>query len=778
MPTKPFRGRIAVDVRDSVPDWGPFLPPQAKEGAPNVLYVVWDDTGIGAWDIYGGLIRMPNLQRIAKTGVRFTNWHTTALCSPTRSCLLTGRNATRNNMACITEGANGFPGLSGVVPPENGMLSEILLENGYSTFCVGKWHLTPTTEESMGGSRRTWPLSRGFDRFYGFLGGETNQWYPSLVQDQGHVEQPYMPDEGYHLSKDLGERAKRFIADVQESAPGKPWFCYLSFGANHAPHQAPKEWIDQYRGVFDMGYEKYREIVLENMKKLGIMPENVELSPINPWGTDVIIEGDLVRPWDSLNDGEKRLFARMAEAYAGMSSYTDHQLGLLLDHLESSGALENTIVVVVSDNGASGEGGPNGSVNENRFFNGYPDSLEDNLAMLEELGGENTYNHYPTGWAWAFNTPFKLFKRYSLEGGIADPFVIAYPKRWKPKKLGGHIRHQYHHAVDVVPTILELCGIEPPARIKGAAQSEFDGVSMVPSIEDASAASGRITQIYTMLGTRALYHDGWKVVARHGALTGTGHFMEDPWELYHVAEDRAESVDLSAQHPDKLRELVAMWYAEAGRNQALPIDDRTPLEQLGLERPTTVPPQDRYVYYPGVSEIPESISANIRGRSFALGASLREVVPGDAEGVIFAQGSRFGGQTLFVQNGKVIYVYNFLGIEEQRLEWSAPLPKGRVSIGVVFTKKGLTPEKVPHGDVEMYVNKKSVAKGTMRTQLGHFSLSGDGLAVGRDTGDAVSRSYRAPFVFRGGVFEFVAIDVSGAPTRDLEREFAALLARD
>ncbi|UJR82920.1 Hypothetical protein I5071_49850 [Sandaracinus amylolyticus] len=773
-----FRGKIDIDIRRSEPDWRPYLPPSAKPGAPNVLYVVWDDTGIGAWDIYGGLIRMPNLQRIAKSGIRFTNWHTTALCSPTRSCLLTGRNATRNNMACITEGAQGFPGLSGVIPPENGFLSEILVEHGYSTFCIGKWHLTPSTEEMLAASRRTWPIGRGFERFYGFLGGETNQYYPDLVLDQGPIDPPATPEEGYHLSSDLCDRAIQLIADTSTIARDKPWLCYLSFGANHAPHQVPKEWVDRYAGVFDMGYEKYRELVLANMKKLGIVPQNTELSPINPWAApDVIAENDLVRPWESLTEGEKKLFSRMAETYAAFSTYTDHQLGRVLDFLESTGQLENTIVVVVSDNGASGEGSPNGSVNENRFFNGWPDSLDDNLKALDQLGSPSTYNHYPTGWAWAFNTPYKMFKRYSFEGGTADPFVISWAKGIDPKKYGGQLRDQYCHAVDVVPTILDLVGIEPPRAIKGATQSRIDGLSLVPAIRDAKSASPRTTQMYSMLGTRALYHDGWKVVAKHGAISGKGKFLDDAWELYHVASDRSERIDVAEKHPEMLRALVALWYAEAGLNHALPLDDRTAAEILGIERPSIAKVSNRAVYYPGMSEVPEEVAIRLRNRSFVIGASLRDVTKG-CEGVIVSQGSRFGGHTLFVQNGKLVYLYNFLGIEQFRFESSDPFPTGRVTIGVKFDKTGENPKYVANGNLELRINKKVVAKGTMRTQPGAFSLTGEGLNVGKDRGDPVSSSYRSPFTFRNGIIEFVAFDTSGEPERDLERDFAAMLSRD
>ena len=772
---KTFKGTISLDVRDSRPDWTPFLPPQAQDDAPNVVYIVWDDVGLAAFSCFGShIVETPTMDRLADMGIRFSQWHTTALCSPTRASLLTGRNCHRNGMACIVEGANGFPGMSAVIPPENGSLAEILRDNGYSTYAIGKWHLSPDTETHQAASRRTWPTGRGFDRFYGFLGGETNQWYPDLVHDNHDVEQPYMPEEGYHLSKDLADTAIRFIADTKQADPDRPFFLYYAPGATHAPHHAPKEWIEKYRGKFDAGYEQYRVDAWKRMLEMGILPEGTELSEINPWNTDVINAVDLVHPWDSLSDDQKRLFARMAEVYAAYLSYTDHEIGRLLDYLEEAGEIDNTVFVVVSDNGASGEGTPHGSVNENKFFNNWPDDLDENLANIDKLGSPDTYNHYPTGWAWAFNTPFKMFKRFSLEGGIADACIIAHKST--TGAVGGQIRHQYHHAVDVMPTILDICGIEAPQKVAGVPQSHIDGVSMLPSIKDAAVESARVTQYYAMLGTRAIYHDGWKAVARHGALTGKGKFEDDTWELYHIESDRTECHDLSAEHPDKVAEMVKVWHEEAAKNDVLPLDDRTAREQLTLWRPGPKE-RDRYIYKPGTAPVPESVAVNIRGRSFAIGAELHDVT-GDVEGVIFAHGSRFGGHALFVKDGHVHYVYNFLGFDEQRVTSPSRLPNGHVSLGMAFEKTGENPKFVPNGKVTLHVNGETVAEGTMRTQPGKFTLSGDGLCIGYDSADPVCPDYAPPNLFGGGRIGFVAVDVSGEPVIDLEKEFHALLARD
>ncbi|NNM59510.1 MAG: arylsulfatase [Legionellales bacterium] len=775
---KPFQGTINVDVRHSTPDWTPYLPPKAPDNAPNILYIVWDDVGIAGFSCFGNpIIETPNLDRIAQMGLRYTNWHTTALCSPTRSCLLTGRSAHRNNMACITEGANGFPGLSALIPPENGMLSEILVEQGWATYAIGKWHLSPDIESTVASTRRSWPLGRGFERFYGFIGAETNQWYPDLTQDNQLIDQPYLPKDGYHLSKDLTDKAISYIADVKQCAPKKPWFIYLAYGATHAPHHAPQEWIDKYKGKFDMGYEKFRELTLEKMKALEIVPENTELSPLNPWPVnEVIIEGDYVRPWETLSLDEKKLFCKMAEVYAGYLSYTDHEIGRLLDYLEETKQLENTIFVSVSDNGASAEGSPNGSVNENKFFNNWPDDLQENLKNIDKLGSPDTYNHYPTGWAAAFNTPYKMFKRYSLEGGIADACIISWPKAMK--EVAGQVRDQYHHATDIMPTILNLCGITPPNQIKGVSQSSFDGVSMAYTFDKPDAPDQRKTQYYAMLGTRAIYHDGWKAVARHAPLSGKGNFHSDEWELYHVENDRTEMHNLADKHPDKLRELIDLWFIEAGKHNVLPLDDRSPFEQMSLERPSEAEiTRDRFIYYPNTSPVPNNIAVDLRGRDFLTVIKLDEVND-DVNGIIFAQGSRFGGQVLFIQHRKLIYINNFIGIEEQVIQSNELLPTGNVNIELLFKKESMDERYTTHGKLKMFVNEKPVAEGALKIQPGKYSLAGEGLCIGFDNADPVSKQYDVPFPFKGGVIKFVAFDVSGKPISNLTHDFARLMARD
>jgi arylsulfatase len=780
--TKRFGGSINVDIRDSAPDWGPFEPPTAPEGAPNVVYVVLDDVGFSALESYGGPIPTPNIDRIVNAGVRYTQFHTTALCSPTRSCLLTGRNHTRNSMACITEAASGFPNASGTVPPENGMLPEILGEAGWNTYMVGKWHLCPTDEMNLAATRRNWPSGRGFERWYGFLGAETNQWYPDLVYDNHLVDQPTLPEDGYHLTEDLTDKALEFIRDAKAIAPEKPFFLYYSPGACHAPHHAPKEWIERFNGQFDEGYEAIREKTLARQKELGIVPADTELSPVNPIGTTETRTGpdgqsfpelDTVRPWDTLDDDEKHLFSRMGEVYAGFLAHADDQIGRLLDYLEETQQLENTMIVLVSDNGASGEGGPNGSVNEMKFANGVRDDIAQNLAMIDELGGPNTYNHYPTGWAMAFNTPFKMWKRYEFNGGTSDPCVISWPAGIKAR---GEVREQYCHAIDLVPTILDVLDLDTPETIKGHTQSPIDGVSIRGTFDDDAAPSGRRTQFYSMLGSRSIWHEGWKAVTTHPVIAGWSHFNDDTWELYHTDVDRAELHDLAGEQPDKLRELVNIWFAEAGANQAFPLDDRSVIEIFNTPRPQLSKPRDRYVYNPGDAPVGEWQGVNTRNRSFVIEAVV-DIPAAGAEGVMFAFGTRFGGHALYVKDGRLHYVNNFVGAQEQMVVGTQDVPTGEnLILSASYEKTGMEPTHAT-GTLSLYHGDQKVGEGPVKTQLGYFAIAGSALYVGRQDGEPVTDDYpgESPHTFTGGDLKLVAVNVSGEPFTDIELHAEMLL---
>jgi arylsulfatase A-like enzyme len=781
--SKEFNGVVNVDIRDSTPDWEPFLQPQAPEGAPNVLMIVWDDVGYGAMDMFGGPIETPNMRRISDAGIRYANFHTTALCSPSRSSLLNGRNATSNNMACITEASAGFPGFSARIPFENGTIAEVLNERGWNTYAIGKWHLTPGEETDMSSWKGRWPLGRGFERFYGFLGGESSQWYPDLVYDNHLVDPPYSPEEGYHLSKDLVDRSIRFIRDSKAVAPDKPWFTYFCSGCAHAPHHVFKEWADKYRGRFDMGYEAIRADILARQKEMGLLPPDTELSPINPHGEPERTgpEGqpwpqlDFVRPWDSLNEDEKRLFVRMAEVYAGFVSYTDHEIGRLLDYLEESGQLDNTIIVVVSDNGASGEGGPNGSFNENKFFNNVPDSVEENLARINELGGPRSYNHYNTGWAWAFDTPFPYWKRFAgYEGGVADPCVVSWPKGIHSR---GETRHQYLHAVDIVPTIYELVGMEPPVVLKGYTQSPIEGESFAATFSNPDGP-GRQTQFYSMLGQRALYQGGWLACTLHPPLSGWGGFDKDVWELYHLAEDRTQSRDLAASEPELLEKMKGLWFYYAGIYKGLPLDDRTPREILASPRPQPSEPRNRYVYYPDTSDVPESVAVNVRRRSFTIAAGVT-IEAADAHGVLFSHGGAGGGHTLYLKDGRLHYVYNWLGERIQKVSSDRHTPKGKHVLSAEFLKTGDDGETASStGTLRLFVDNEVVGEAEIMTQPGTFALSGEGVSIGRDSGSSVSPDYDPPYEFEGGKIDRIAIDVTGDPLVDHEKEVLAYLARD
>jgi arylsulfatase len=778
---KPFKGVVNVDIRDSVPDWEPYTQPIAAEGTPNVLYIVLDDVGYSAMQPFGGMIETPNINRIAEQGLTFTNFHTTALCSPTRSCLMTGRNHTTNGMASITEASSGFPSSNGHIPFECGTIAEVLGERGWNTYMTGKWHLTAEDEMNLASRKTQWPVGRGFERFYGFLGAETNQWYPDLVYDNHPVEQPYSPEEGYHLTIDLTDRALSFIRDAKAIAPDKPFFLYYCPGACHAPHHVPKEWADKYKGKFDMGYEAYRELVFERQKKMGIVTDKAELSPINPYIDEKGPDGqgwpelDTVRPWDSLSDDEKRLFCRMAEVYAGFLSHADHEIGRLLDHLEESGELENTLIVLVSDNGASGEGGPNGSVNENKIFNGLPDRIEEALPFLDDLGTPKTYNHYPTGWACAFNTPFKLWKRYSnWEGGTADPMIVSWPKRIT--KSG--VRRQYTHAIDIVPTVYECLGVDPPEVVKGYTQHPIEGISFAATFDDPEAKTEKQTQFYSMGGTRAIWHQGWKASGvSPGAPDMWAGYERQRWELFDTENDPSECHDLAAENPDKLQDLIGLWWHEAGRYQALPLENRNAVEILTTERPQLSKPRDRYVYYPGGSEIPESVAPNIRNRSYTIGVEAT-IETEEAGGVLFAQGARFGGHALYVKDGKLKYVYNFVGLQEQVVESEDTIPTGRHVFSASFEREG---DGMPaEGTLALHVGTDVVGKGTIKTQPGKFSLAGEGLNIGKDGGEPVTDDYPgdSPWPFVGGTIVKAVIDVSGEAFVDLAVEAAAAFARD
>ena len=775
-PERPFPGVIGRTADESSPAWP--RPTRPKDDAPNVLIVVLDDTGFGQLGCYGSPIETPAFDAIAESGLRFSNMHTTALCSPSRSCIVTGRNHHANGMAAITELATGYPGYNGVVPFENGLLSEMLVEHGYSTFMVGKWHLTPSNQETAVGPYDRWPLGRGFQRFYGFLGGDTSQWHPELVYDNHQVEPPRTPDEGYHLTEDLVDRAIEFVADAKQVDPGKPFYLHLCFGATHAPHHAPKEWADRYAGVFDDGWEAYRERTFARQKEIGIVPADAELSRHDPD----------VPEWEFLSPDARRLSSRMMEVFAGFLSHTDHHLGRLLDFLRELGQLDNTLVMVISDNGASAEGGPTGTTNEAQFFNNAQEPLEESLARIDEIGGPTTFNHYPWGWTWAGNTPFRRWKRETYRGGACDPFIVSWPARIRSR---GEVRSQYAHIIDMVPTVLDLLDIEPPATIRGVTQSPLHGVSFADALDDAEAESRRRTQYFEMLGHRAIYDDGWRAVcpwpgpsfAEAGA--GFGQPIsadtlvtldETGWELYHVAEDFAENHDVAADHRDRLIKLIATWYVEAGKYGVLPIDGSGLARMVG-EKPLVAPLRDSYTYYPGTQSIPFFAGPRVLNRPHSITAEV--VIPdAGAEGVLLSQGTAAGGYSLFVKDRRLHYVHNYVGRSLHSVASDAPITPGEHELRFEFEPTGapdMDHGRGAPGRLQLYVDGALVgnAEAPVTTP---FILNPGALTCGANPGSPVTPDYTSPFRFTGTLRK-VTVDVSGDLIHDPEAELRAHLGR-
>ncbi|MGB7050898.1 MAG: arylsulfatase, partial [Acidimicrobiales bacterium] len=629
METQSFEGVIGDDWRESTP-WWPEVP-RPPEGAPNVLLIVLDDVGFAQLGCYGSDIATPTIDGLAQRGLRLTNFHTTALCSPTRACLLTGRNHHRNGLGRVADLAMGYPGYNGEVPRENGFLSEILRAQGYATYAVGKWHLTPDDETNMAAPRHSWPLARGFDRWYGFHGGETHQFVPALYHDNHSVLPPRSIEEGYHLSADLADRAIADLGDLRAVDVDRPFFLYFCTGACHSPHHAPREWIERYGGHFDGGWDRWREATFARQQAAGFFPPGTEMAPRPHW----------VPAWDELPAREQRVAARFMECFAGFLSYTDAQLARLFTFLAQTGDVDNTLVLLVSDNGASSEGGPSGSINDNRLENMDPAGPDELARRIDELGGPSAHNNYPWGWTMAGNTPFKRWKREVHEGGVADPCIVSWPDR-----LGGSggIRHQFTHAVDVLPTVLELIGVDPPPTIEYVPQTPLDGISFAPLLAaDGEALPGhRATQYFEMLGSRAIYHDGWKAVTYkplgplyNDGLSWNAPFSEDRWELYHVANDPTEVHDLAEREPDRLADLVERWWVEARSNQVLPLDNRV-LHTIVNPKPDRRTPRLRFTYYPGTSSVPETVAANVKNRSHVIEADLTVDERGVADGVVLA----------------------------------------------------------------------------------------------------------------------------------------------
>jgi arylsulfatase A-like enzyme len=735
-----------------------------------VLLVVLDDVGFAQLGCYGSDIETPVMDGLAAHGVRLCNFRTTALCSPTRACLLTGRNHHRSGMGRVAELAIGYPGYWGRPPRENGYLSEILRAHGYATYAVGKWHLTPEDETHMGAPRDTWPLGRGFDRWYGFHGGETHQFVPALYHDSHAVRPPARLEEGYHLTTDLADRAIEFIGDLRAVEPGRPFLCYFATGACHSPHQAPSEWVERYRGRFDRGWDQWRERVHGRQLEMGVLPPGTRLSPRPPW----------VRAWDDLDDPARAVAARFMECFAGFLSHTDAEIGRVLAFLEDLGELDDTMVVVVSDNGASAEGGPDGSINDVRLTNLDPASAGELFERIDEIGGPASHNNYPWGWTMAGNAPFKRWKREVHHGGVAAPCIV----RWgRLSQSAGGVRHQFTHAIDVLPTVLELAGIDPPEVIDHVPQTRLDGTSFAYLLGASGGEEDErhVTQYFEMFGSRAIYHRGWKAVAYHpigpiyeDGLDPNAPFDDDRWELYNLRTDLAEVTDLADARPDLVGELVELWWREAERNQVLPLDNRV-LWTLVNPKPTTRTEPTNARYFAGGAQVPEAVALDVRGRSHSLSVVV-DVPPGVIpEGVLLALGSVLGGWSFHVLDGRLRYVHNLYGKELHTVRSEETIGPGRHQLSADVEMDSADPASLG-ATVALRCDGRQVGSGRVeRFTRSGFNGVGAGLLCGAEWGPAVGEGYSAPFPFNGIVVR-AEVETRGPARRDPLAELSAILS--
>ena len=751
-----FGGTIAR-YRADAEAWWPE-PARPAAGAPNLVTVVLDDVGFAQLGCYGSDIETPNLDRLAEHGLRYRNFHTTALCSPTRACLLTGRNHHSVGIGRVTDLATGFPGYDGRIPPSAGMLPELVVPHGYAAYAVGKWHVTPDEDLHLGAPRSTWPLGRGFERFYGFFGGETNQFEPALTYDNHRVAPPRSAADGYHLSEDLADRAIEFVADLRHVQPDQRFALHLAFGACHSPHQAPDRWREHYRGRFDHGWDRWRTETLGRQHALGVVRGDVELSPRPDW----------VPPWDSLAPDEQRLYARYMECFAAMLSHADEQLGRVVDFLARTGDLDDTLLMVLSDNGASSEGGPTGSINDIRPWNLADRPVAEALERIEEIGGPRIHNNYPWGWTVAGNSPFRRWKREVHEGGVRDPLIVHWPAGIAAR---GEVRDQYVHVIDLLPTMLDAAGIAAPATIAGVDQQPIHGTSIRSTFDAPDAAEVRTTQYYEMLGCRAIYHEGWKAVTYISMMAGETVSDDDRWELYDVVADPIECDDRAAAEPERLASMVERWWAEAEANHVPPLDSMPFFEAMA--RDPVTPERSRYRYWPGTGPVAESGAVDVRCRSHQIVVDV--TIPDDAAGtagVLVCQGSGFGGWALWVVGGRLHYAHNHVSMTTSQVASDHVLAPGRHQVGVRYDHgTAVHPDgtAVPDGGVATLVvdgvDHESVT--IPRFTLTRWSICGDGLTVGRSLALPVVTDWDSPFPFTGTIHE-VAIDVDGPPVVDVE----------
>lgn len=712
--------------------------------SPNIIFVVLDDVGFSDLGCYGSEINTPAMDALAAGGLRYSNFHVTAMCSPTRACLLTGRNAHAVGVGIIAEFATGQAGYQGCITPQAATLPELLRDHGWGTYAIGKWHLTNIEHYGAPGPCHDWPLGRGFNHWYGFHGGLANHWDPELYRDNSSIKLTRRP--GYHLSEDLVDQAIANVTDHVSSARATPFLLYLAFGACHFPHHVPAEYIDRQRGRYDAGWDSVRKVRLERQKKLGIVPPDTALAPLNPG----------VQPWHELSADVRTLSARFQEAYAAMLEHTDTQVDRLVQHVKALGQYENTLIVLLSDNGASDEGGLGGSFNQRTHVMYEPEAPAHGLSLIDRIGSEYAWNHYPAGWAQVSNTPLKWYKKDAHGGGIRAPLIVHWPQRIK---AAGEVRRQYHHVIDIAPTLYELLEIEAPAQYAGVPQLPIHGTSALYTIDEPDAPTRKLTQHFEILGDRAIWHRGWKAVARHAKGID---FDADAWELYHLEEDFAEANDLAAAHPEKLRELVELWWAEAREHGVLPLDDR------GWERfAERMKAREvlNYTFHAGMARVDNLACPNITDRSYAIRAEI-DVPSGGAEGVLLAWGTRFGGMTLYLQEGIPCFEYIYSEAVTHLLRGAAAMTPGHHEVSLHFertAKRG--------GVAKLLVDGECVAQAAIPKAWPMYGVSA-GLTCGADdSGAPVSERYTQPFIFTGTLHKVCVElgDGGGRPEAELAK---------
>lgn len=740
-----FPGKIGKTIADSTPFWP--SPPKPPAGAPNILVVLFDDVGFSDFGCYGSSIATPTIDALAASGLRYAGFHTTAMCSTTRAALLTGRNHHSVGMGCLANFDSGYPGYRGKICSEAGTIAEMLRPHGYKNYMLGKWHVTPLTETGATGPFDGWPLGRGFDRFYGFMDAETDQYAPELVQDHSHIAPPGTYEGGYHLTSDMIDNAIRFIADHIADKPNAPWLTWVALGACHAPHQAPQELILKYDAQFAHGWDVERERRLKRQIGLGLVPK----------GTQLPARNDFVKAWDEHSADEQKVMTRLQAAFAAMLDHADQHLARLIAFLDTVGVKDDTLIIVMSDNGASQEGGPNGFVNAMGPFNFKGEPLEEKLARLDEIGGPASHSNFPHGWAMASNTPLKRYKQNTHGGGIRDPLVMSWPKRIGAR---GEVRPQFCHASDLAPTLLELIGVEAPREIAGVNQMPIEGESFVASLFDAKAPARARSQYFEMFGHRGLWQDGWKAVAFHPP---GSDWDKDRWELYHLDRDFSENTDLAAQEPERLKAMIAQWWASAEQCNVLPLDDR--FGPRFAENAARGHHRRQFIFHKGVGHVPTDAAPDVRGRDYLIEADV-ELKAGD-EGVLIAHGDRTSGYSLYVQDGRLTFDLN-IGGKHQIARADSKLPAGAHVLGMRMSQAS--------GDRTATLLLDGKPIGAAGCEHGFLTLiAWSGLDVGCDRGSPVSH-YAAPFAFTG-LLRKVTITMNPDQSLDAEAVGAAELAR-